>query len=412
MNSLGVLKKALESLQGKKFTGRIDVKTKKGKEWRIYFCLSRLVWADGGYHPYREWERLLGKYCPKLDLSLLDVNKAKEYECWNYYLIVSLLQRFLITKEQALLLIETRIKEALVDIYLAESKERLIYDFISVPDNFPEESGLKVSVNLLKIATILREVETEWQQWQKHNLIPWNPHGAPIIRNPVLLREQFEGKEKTYKKLVSLFNGKYPLVEIADKLNLTSLKFTLWLRPYFEQGLIALKEIPDKTSTVTLIGVSNNHYKITKTTHQRLIVCVDDSTQICEIMRHIIVEAGYQYCSIQEPLKAVPEILRRKPDLIFLDLMMPIINGYEICAQIRRISVLKDIPIIILTSNDGMVDRLRSKFVGANGFLGKPIDQEKVLAKIKFCFSRKMADNPEILESEEVLREITTKGKQ
>lgn len=402
MSSSGVFKKALLSLKGKKFTGRIDVKTAKGKEWRVYFCLSRLIWADGGYHPYREWERLLKKYCPDLDENLLDIQKSKEFECWNYHLILSLLQRFLITKEQALSLIKSKIKQTLFDIYQAETQEKLKYDVIPVAENFPEETGLKISITLLKIETVLTELEQEWQQWQKYGLVNLIPHYAPIIKNPVLLKQNFQGKEKTYKKLVSLLNGKYPLTEIADKLNLTIFKITVWLKPYFEKDLIALVEIKDQPIAITLIGVTNKDYKITKTTQQQLIVCVDDSAQICEIMEHIITDAGYQYLGIREPLKVLPQILKRKPDLIFLDLVMPIINGYELCSQIRRISSLKDIPIIILTSNDGMIDRLRSKIVGANGFLGKPIDQEKVLAKIKYCLSRYKSstalDSPEMLE--------------
>lgn len=58
---------------------------------------------------------------------------------------------------------------------------------------------------------------------------------------------------------------------------------------------------------------------------------------------------------------------------------MPIANGYEICSQIRRVSALNHIPVIILTSNDGIVDRVRAKMVGSSGFLAKPIVTEKVL---------------------------------
>ena len=203
MSSSGVLKQKLQSLQGKKFTGRIDIKNSQGKEWRLYFCLSRLMWADGGYYPYRAWERLLSKYCPHLDPHLMDITRAKEFECWNYYLIVSLLQRFLITKEQALSLIKERIDIILFDIYQVESQEKLNYSFVLVEDNFPEESGLKVSITLLKIESVLQSVDNIWRQWESLGLAKFNPHLAPVVKNPVLLQQQFKGKENTYKKLVS-----------------------------------------------------------------------------------------------------------------------------------------------------------------------------------------------------------------
>ena len=58
---------------------------------------------------------------------------------------------------------------------------------------------------------------------------------------------------------------------------------------------------------------------------------------------------------------------------------MPIMSGYEICTQLRRIQVFQDIPIIILTSNDGVVDRVRSKLVGAAEFASKPVNVKRIL---------------------------------
>lgn len=380
MKNPQTLRQKLQVLKSKQFTGKVDVRRVDGREWRLYFCLSRLIWADGGYHPYRAWQRLLTHYCPNLDLNLIDLNKAKQFECWNYYIIVTLLQRFLITKEQAIELIKARISEIIFDIYQAEHFEELEYNFIGIEGNFLEESGLKASVTLLKMETVLEKVEQRWQLWQEYKLQKWSPNFAPLIKNPVLLKEEIS--EDTYNKLVSLFNGKYPLRELGYKLKLDHLKIITWLKPYVKKGLVELVEVRDLSLKITLIGVTNHNYKITKTTHQKLIACIDDSVQICQIMEHIIIQAGYQYFSIQDPLKALPLILKRKPDLIFLDLVMPIVNGYEICSQIRRVSALKDVPVVILTSNDGMIDRIRSKIVGATAFLGKPINEDKVLDKI------------------------------
>jgi chemotaxis family two-component system response regulator PixG len=100
-------------------------------------------------------------------------------------------------------------------------------------------------------------------------------------------------------------------------------------------------------------------------------------------MQKILEEAGYQFIGIQDSIKALPTLIETKPDLIFLDLIMPIANGYEICTQIRRVSWLKETPVIILTGNDGIVDRVRAKMVGSSDFLSKPVNAEKVLAAVK-----------------------------
>ena len=61
---------------------------------------------------------------------------------------------------------------------------------------------------------------------------------------------------------------------------------------------------------------------------------------------------------------------------------MPNINGYEICGKLRKLSIFQNTPIIILTGNDGIIDRVRAKLVGASDFIGKPVDAETLLTVI------------------------------
>ncbi|NJM00580.1 MAG: response regulator, partial [Synechococcaceae cyanobacterium SM2_3_2] len=74
---------------------------------------------------------------------------------------------------------------------------------------------------------------------------------------------------------------------------------------------------------------------------------------------------------------------KSKPVLIFLDLLMPHTNGYELCASLRRTTLFRDVPIIILTGQDGIVDRVRAKLVGASEFLSKPPDKARVESIIR-----------------------------
>ena len=89
--------------------------------------------------------------------------------------------------------------------------------------------------------------------------------------------------------------------------------------------------------------------------------------------------AGIEVLAITEPLQSVSTLLERKPDLIFLDLIMPNTNGYELCTFLRKTTTFQEIPIVILTGRDGMIDRVRAKMSGSSDFMSKPPDQSKVL---------------------------------
>jgi chemotaxis family two-component system response regulator PixG len=101
------------------------------------------------------------------------------------------------------------------------------------------------------------------------------------------------------------------------------------------------------------------------------------------MLKEILTTAGYRFLAIAREVETLPMLLQHGPDLVFLDLVMPIANGYEICAQIRRIERFKETPIVILTGKDGLGDRMRAKMVGATNFLTKPIDANKVLNLIR-----------------------------
>jgi chemotaxis family two-component system response regulator PixG len=169
------------------------------------------------------------------------------------------------------------------------------------------------------------------------------------------------------------------------------------LSPYIRKGIFGLVEaadlpaltIPAKTQSSPKVSFSQKQtVKSTETVKaiSPLIACVDDSPQTCQMMEHILTQAGFRFVSIQDSVQALPILLQRKPDLIFLDLMMPVVNGYEICSQLRRVGIFANTPMIILTGNDGLIDRVRAKVVGASDFLPKPVDAEKILSAVRKYF--------------------------
>ena len=123
------------------------------------------------------------------------------------------------------------------------------------------------------------------------------------------------------------------------------------------------------------IGGQAATYQLDHTT----VVYVDDNSSDSQAMAEIVQGAGYGYANISDSMQVLPQLMDYSPKLIFLELVLPVANGYELCAQIRRISTFKHTPIIIVTNNDRIADRLRAKMVGASGFVSKPIRAQPIL---------------------------------
>jgi chemotaxis family two-component system response regulator PixG len=150
---------------------------------------------------------------------------------------------------------------------------------------------------------------------------------------------------------------------------------------YIQLGLVELVTIPDLPAPVDT-PVPQTPVTSAASTGP-LVACVDDSPLVCQTMEALLVAAGYQFVGVEDGMRAFSILLARKPDVIFLDLVMPNTNGYEICSKLRKLSSFRNTPIVILTGNDGIVDRVRAKLVGASDFLSKPVEAETVLSVIR-----------------------------
>lgn len=85
---------------------------------------------------------------------------------------------------------------------------------------------------------------------------------------------------------------------------------------------------------------------------------------------------------ISDPVKALMQIVRSKPDLILLDVTMPNLDGYELCSLLRRHPSFKAVPVVMVTGNTGFIDRAKAKLAGASSYLTKPFTQSDLLKTV------------------------------
>jgi DNA-binding response OmpR family regulator len=132
------------------------------------------------------------------------------------------------------------------------------------------------------------------------------------------------------------------------------------------------------------------------------IFVVDDEMNIRNILKKYIESQGYKVTLFDDGIHVFMEIGRLKPDLIVLDVMMPGIDGMELCKKIRKTS---DIPIIFVTAKNEELDRVLGLEIGADDYLSKPFSPRELMARIKNIF-RRLDREPSISEAIE-LKDIT-----
>lgn len=356
------------------YNGHLNIKSSKGHQWNFYYRLGRIVWATGGTHPFRRWRRQMAQYCPHIDVDKLQLRKQDiSMDYWDYRLLEILYKKQKIQREQIHAIVENTIAELLFD--LAQKT-----DFVSVSCDRQQEVILETPMSFTSADLSMKQMQDSWKTWSEAGLANFSPDLAPVIRKPEQLQQCVS--PSVYKNFVNLINGKYTLRELAAKMKQSIVPVTRSLLPYILKGIIELVEVPDLPLSVTEV----NNQSLTKQPQKStapLVACVDDSPQVCKVLEEILTSHGLRFVKIQDAVQALPTLIQDKPDLIFLDLIMPVASGYEICTQLRRISAFADTPVIILTGNDGLLDRVRAKVAGSTDFLTKPVTADKVMSVVK-----------------------------
>ena len=113
------------------------------------------------------------------------------------------------------------------------------------------------------------------------------------------------------------------------------------------------------------------------------ILITEDSPTILAVIKETLEEAGYDVVTAVDGQEAIDKAKSQKPDLLVLDLMLPKIDGYKVCAMLKFDKNFKNMPVIILTARAGEVDKKLSDEVHADAYLIKPVDPKRLIAKVK-----------------------------
>ncbi|MGE5640233.1 MAG: response regulator [Clostridia bacterium] len=113
------------------------------------------------------------------------------------------------------------------------------------------------------------------------------------------------------------------------------------------------------------------------------VLVIDDSNTIRRSAEMFLRQAGYEVILAEDGFDALAKISDHEPQVIFVDIMMPRLDGYQTCALIKQNPALRSTPVIMLSSKDGVFDRARGRLAGSDRYLTKPFTKEALLEAVQ-----------------------------
>lgn len=392
----------LATYSQKEFTGRVDIQTGTGEIWQVYLSLGQVAWATGGQHPRRRWQRQLdraqlGSATIQDTLAQLNASFEGKCDCAEYHLLAQLARDRQLDADRVMAIVGATLEEVFFDI--VQAIERASFnarDYLQNGQELPtvetlEETGDSI---LLRSHSGVRPSPTErlphtwtqslddlqarvlsqWQEWAQSGLVACSPNLAAAIANPRILQEHVS--PEVYRKLSFLLDGEQTLRDVSGRMSGHVTHVARSLVPYVRRGLIRLERVADLPRCQPLSAQSDR---------APLVVCVDDSHVTRQIVEMVVKASGCRFLGVADSSQALETCLEHRPALVFVDVLMPGLSGYEVCQQLRGVSQLNGLPIAMLSGN--VIDRVRAGMVGADRCLSKPVEPEQIRSLLqKYVF--------------------------
>ena len=113
------------------------------------------------------------------------------------------------------------------------------------------------------------------------------------------------------------------------------------------------------------------------------VMVIDDSKTIRRTAETLLKREGYAVVTANDGFEALAKIADEQPQIIFVDIMMPRLDGYQTCALIKNNQLFRGTPVIMLSSKDGLFDKAKGRIVGSEEYLTKPFTREELLSAIR-----------------------------
>ena len=366
--------------------------------WQIYCSAGKVQYATSRVGQQERlnylWKLLqIDSDCPKLNSTDLEYEQLRHWGT-AANLVDEDLQKLLLEFTQEAITQVLSLQQASVKLVENSYLEKTINDFAW--DDL-KISQLKQEAKVwTRIRTYLNSPFSRFYLKQD-NTLQFYKFWKKLYTNPDMANLANSQKMST---LVDLFAKKNSFYYVSSQIDLSPLKLIEHLKTCIEDGIFEVlpwQQLETKTSTKpptiqkpTFPQIETYSLQVSKPTSNSsqdsnlpVIACIDDSNTVQRQVKLTLEAVGYQIIDILDPSLALKKLYRQNPVLILMDINMPKMNGYDLCSMLRRSQKFQEIPIVMLTGRDGMINRARAKWVGASEYLTKPFEPNELIELVK-----------------------------
>jgi twitching motility two-component system response regulator PilG len=340
------------------------------KSWLVFFEHGKIVYAVDGNHNLSRLQGYLRHYRLQVRLSKAKLAASLSSSLPEYACLWLLIAENTINLTQAHSIVHSFIQEA-------------IFDLLSLYQgnfSFQLSSPLAPQLANWETTSLVAQIVPQIQEWKQ--LYPYidSPEQLPHIVD--MLRLKASLPVTTVNKLQRWADGKTSLRQLSRYLNRDILTVARAIYPYVHQGWLKMVYKNVSKPEVETKNLCNQQPQT-----EFKIVCINGSNSTCKSVESILrshehqlhLQQSLQIHTFTNPLDAVAQLFKIKPHLILCDIMMPELNGYEICAMLRHSAAFRHLPILMLLDQDSMIYNIRATIAGATDYLIKPFQDTELL---------------------------------
>jgi twitching motility two-component system response regulator PilG len=338
-------------MQSTSYSGGLRILQSNKRYWTLYCQDGRITFATRS-------EGLKDQMQAQFKKQQVSVNLRAALECHSAYLVPEhailalFLKHRLLNRFQAFETATVLIRTVFDDLCALTHAEFFF---------FPT-SNLEPRCASIQPLVLLQESNADRRGWE--SMYPYLESKEQILHICTPEALQYSLPAQMAAALLVKLDGSKSIEAVASELCMDVLVLARQLFPLVKCGVLRVGQAKAKAKPLT----------------GTLIACIDSNPNVGHSMEALLRRQGLRTLYIKNPLISLSQLFAERPTLIFLDLSMPNIDGYQLCKMLRRSPALRDVPIVALTSKATLLGRFRAHWVGASAYLSKPLQEHKALA--------------------------------